>query len=51
MDTKLNTIEMNEHNVRMLLQLVLSVMTDEQIEKVNELLENLEFQEVDEEEK
>jgi hypothetical protein len=39
---KLKRFEVNEHNVRVLLEIVLSIMTEEQLKKLRTIFESLE---------
>jgi len=41
-ESNLEKVEMNEQNIRLLLQMVLSIMTDEQIARLNQMLGRLE---------
>ena len=40
-----NKIEMNEHNVRLLLDMIMSILTDEQVEKLNSMISSLQVNE------
>lgn len=42
MDNKNNMVEMNEHNLRVLLNMIMSILTDEQIKQLNKMMSEIE---------
>jgi len=42
MEDKISKLELNENNVKVLLQIILSILTDKQLEKLSGIIEGLE---------